>query len=82
MSNTPTSEYRNPLRRLWPAFSHGKTAARSAHRTPAPVIFENPRMGRVMALDGVIQTTEADEFIYHEMLTHVPISPMAPPSAC
>lgn len=37
------------------------------------VIFENTRMGRVMALDGVIQTTEADEFIYHEMLTHVPI---------
>lgn len=37
------------------------------------VIFENRRMGRVMALDGVIQTTEADEFIYHEMLTHVPI---------
>ncbi|MFJ3050965.1 MULTISPECIES: polyamine aminopropyltransferase [Pseudomonas nitroreducens/multiresinivorans group] len=37
------------------------------------VIFENARMGRVMALDGVIQTTEADEFIYHEMLTHVPI---------
>lgn len=37
------------------------------------VIFENPRMGRVMALDGVIQTTEADEFIYHEMLAHVPI---------
>ncbi|MCI0733393.1 MAG: polyamine aminopropyltransferase, partial [Methylococcaceae bacterium] len=23
-------------------------------------------------LDGVIQTTERDEFIYHEMLTHVP----------
>lgn len=37
------------------------------------VIFQNPRMGRVMALDGVIQTTEADEFIYHEMLTHVPL---------
>ncbi|MFC3609587.1 polyamine aminopropyltransferase [Stutzerimonas tarimensis] len=37
------------------------------------VIFENARMGRVMALDGVIQTTEADEFIYHEMLTHVPL---------
>jgi len=26
-----------------------------------------------MALDGIIQTTERDEFIYHEMLTHVPI---------
>ncbi len=37
------------------------------------VIFENAQMGRVMALDGAIQTTEADEFIYHEMLTHVPI---------
>ncbi|HCW96057.1 MAG TPA: polyamine aminopropyltransferase, partial [Pseudomonas sp.] len=37
------------------------------------IIFENARMGRVMALDGVVQTAEADEFIYHEMLTHVPI---------
>lgn len=37
------------------------------------VIFENAKFGRVMALDGVIQTTEADEFIYHEMLTHVPL---------
>lgn len=26
-----------------------------------------------MALDGVVQTTERDEFIYHEMMTHVPI---------
>lgn len=37
------------------------------------VIFENPVMGRMLALDGVIQTAEGDEFIYHEMLTHVPI---------
>lgn len=37
------------------------------------VIFENRAFGRVMALDGVVQTTERDEFIYHEMLTHVPI---------
>jgi len=37
------------------------------------VIFENARFGRVMALDGIIQTTQADEFIYHEMLTHVPL---------
>ncbi len=37
------------------------------------VIFENARFGRVMALDGIIQTTEADEFIYHEMMTHVPL---------
>lgn len=37
------------------------------------VIFENETFGRAMALDGVMQTTEKDEFIYHEMLTHLPI---------
>lgn len=37
------------------------------------IIFENPTLGRVMALDGVIQTTEGDEYAYHEMLAHVPI---------
>ena len=37
------------------------------------IIFHNSKFGRVMALDGVVQTTERDEFIYHEMLTHVPI---------
>jgi spermidine synthase len=37
------------------------------------IIFENQVLGRVMALDGVVQTTERDEFIYHEMMTHVPL---------
>ena len=37
------------------------------------LIFRNARFGRVMVLDGVVQTTEKDEFIYHEMLAHVPI---------
>jgi len=37
------------------------------------VIFKNPIFGRMMMLDGVTQTTEADEFIYHEMLAHVPV---------
>ncbi len=37
------------------------------------IIFENPTLGRVLALDGAVQTTERDEFIYHEMLAHVPI---------
>jgi len=45
------------------------------HRTEHQhiIIFHNSKFGRVMALDGIIQTTERDEFIYHEMLTHVPI---------
>jgi spermidine synthase len=37
------------------------------------VIFENAIYGRVLALDGVVQVTEKDEFVYHEMMTHVPI---------
>ena len=37
------------------------------------VIFETPTYGRVLALDNIIQVTEKDEFVYHEMMTHVPI---------
>lgn len=37
------------------------------------LIFSNPIFGRVMALDGIVQTTEKDEFVYHEMLCHVPL---------
>lgn len=37
------------------------------------VIFDSFSHGRVMVLDGVIQITEADEFVYQEMLTHVPL---------
>jgi spermidine synthase len=36
-------------------------------------IFESYSHGRVMVLDGVIQITESDEFVYQEMLTHVPL---------
>ncbi|WP_297209630.1 MULTISPECIES: polyamine aminopropyltransferase [Thermodesulfovibrio] len=35
------------------------------------MVFENPYFGRVLVLDNVVQLTERDEFIYHEMLTHV-----------
>ncbi len=36
-------------------------------------LFENDRFGRVLTLDDVVQTTEADNFVYHEMMAHVPI---------
>jgi spermidine synthase len=35
------------------------------------LLFENNLFGRVLALDGVVQTTERDEFMFHEMLVHV-----------
>lgn len=35
------------------------------------MVVENPDLGRMLLLDNVVQITEADEFFYHEMLTHV-----------
>ena len=35
-------------------------------------IFDTPEFGRVLALDGNVMLTERDEFIYDEMITHVP----------
>lgn len=37
-------------------------------------IFESPEFGRVLALDGNVMLTERDEFIYDEMITHVPMA--------
>lgn len=37
------------------------------------LLFENKLFGRVLALDGVVQTTERDEFVFHEMIVHVPL---------
>lgn len=36
-------------------------------------IFENKLFGKVLALDGIIQLTEKDEYAYHEMMVHVPL---------
>jgi spermidine synthase len=36
-------------------------------------IFETESHGRMMTLDGIVQITERDEFVYQEMLTHVPL---------
>jgi spermidine synthase len=37
-------------------------------------VFETPEFGRILALDGILMLTEKDEFIYHEMITHVPMA--------
>jgi spermidine synthase len=33
-------------------------------------VIHNPYFGHILFLDGLVQTTEKDEFFYHEMLTH------------
>ena len=37
------------------------------------IIFENADFGRVMMLDGIVQVATKDEFVYHEMMAHVPL---------
>src|SRR5215831_9550075 len=37
------------------------------------VLFEHKYFGKILMLDGATQVTTRDEFIYHEMMTHVPL---------
>lgn len=43
-------------------------------------IVDHGHFGRMMILDNVVQTTERDEFVYHEMMSHVPIFAMPRPA--
>ena len=36
-------------------------------------IFHSRAFGNVMTLDGLMMTTERDEFFYHEMIVHIPM---------
>ncbi len=55
------------------SFLIGTELYRSVEGLQEIVLFETPGFGRVLTLDGVIQVTTGDEFVYHEMLAHVPI---------
>ncbi len=43
------------------------------------VIFKNKTWGTVLMLDGVCQLTTLDEFVYHEMMAHVPLMALGAP---
>jgi spermidine synthase len=43
-------------------------------------VFQTERLGKVLVLDGTTMLTEFDEFSYHEMITHVPLSVHPRPS--
>ncbi|MFJ6412616.1 polyamine aminopropyltransferase [Terribacillus sp. AE2B 122] len=36
-------------------------------------ILETEEWGNMLTLDGMVMTTERDEFVYHEMVAHVPL---------
>ena len=37
-------------------------------------VFDTYDFGRILVLDGYLMFTEKDEFIYHEMMTHIPMA--------
>ena len=37
-------------------------------------IMESTELGRILTLDGLLMITEKDEFVYHEMMVHVPMA--------
>jgi spermidine synthase len=62
---------------LYPAWGQRFRVLRELAHVRSPFqeirIVETESHGRVMLLDGVVQITEADEFAYQEMITHVPL---------
>ena len=42
-------------------------------------LVRNRLFGKLLMLDGVVQVTSADEFMYHEMMAHVPLTAHADP---
>jgi spermidine synthase len=71
----PTDSWINET--LYPDWGQRFLVKRELARVQSPfqdiVIFESYSHGRVMVLDGCIQITERDEFVYQEMLAHVPL---------
>jgi spermidine synthase len=59
---------------LYPDYGQRFLITRTVYRKKTPYqtleIHETPTFGRMLALDGVCQATERDEFFYHEMMVH------------
>lgn len=62
---------------LYPDWGQRFRVVRELARVQSPFqdiqVFESASHGRVLVLDGAVQITEADEFVYQEMLAHVPL---------
>jgi spermidine synthase len=65
-------EYHTPSSGLF--FTPRRRLLSSRTRYQKMEICETDSFGRVLLLDGLVQTTERDEFFYHEMLVHPAMS--------
>ncbi|SEH10573.1 adenosylmethionine decarboxylase [Thermoleophilum album] len=60
----------SPIRAVYPV-RRLLEAVRTDYQTAA--VFESPGLGRVLAIDDIVQLTERDAFVYHELLAHPPL---------
>ena len=65
---TEAREYQTPTSGVF--FKVNKVLCDRRSKFQKIEIIENKEYGRVLLLDGLVQTTEKDEFFYHEMLVH------------
>lgn len=68
MSKTERKEFHSPSSGIF--FKTGSWLYRGKSAFQKIEVLENPYFGRILFLDGLVQTTEKDEFFYHEMLAH------------
>jgi len=58
--------------------------SRTLHEEKTPfqnlAVIDTVEFGRMLVLDNIIQTTVKDEFVYHEMITHVALNTHASPA--
>ncbi len=66
------SEYHTPTVKLSIKVSEQLHFEKSDYQTIS--VYDSPEFGRFLTLDGVMMLTEKDEFIYHEMIAHIPMS--------
>jgi len=55
----------------WARYSVSKVLLRKRTKFQKMLLLQSPACGRMLVLDDITQTTEFDEFVYHEMMVHV-----------
>jgi spermidine synthase len=62
---------------MWPGMALSLEIEKTLYDEKSPFqhiqVFETRHHGRMLALDGIIQLTQSDEFSYQEMLAHIPL---------
>ncbi|XP_039011015.1 spermine synthase-like [Hibiscus syriacus] len=75
-----TVYFNNPI---WPGEAHCLKVESILYQAKSDyqevLVFETSSYGKVLALDGIIQLTEKDEFAYQEMITHLPLCSIPSP---